>query len=294
MPLRILVGTTIRQGGKTNGAAIPLRYLHRPEHDLGQDGGALAALRAPGLRKRMALRPPRPAEPADRPVLRGVVAARRAGGADGEDPRRHPRHLQHVPLPADRGQDGGNGRPHLERPARDRAGRRLVRARARDVRDPVPGDQGAGQPLYGSGPGRRPDDARGHELVRGRVLPAARRAIAAGERAKAATATCAWSVRAADAEDSRPIRGHVERLWHARGDARAQPDARRLLPRDRARPRHARPLTLLLGAEGRPGPVDVEGRLLQRARAVCRGGRQPVHPRPAGRRPDRPAGLGGG
>jgi alkanesulfonate monooxygenase SsuD/methylene tetrahydromethanopterin reductase-like flavin-dependent oxidoreductase (luciferase family) len=36
---------------------------------------------------------------------------------------------------------------------------------------------------------------------------------------------------AADAEDRRHVRRHVERVWDAGGDARAQPDAGRLLPR---------------------------------------------------------------
>src|SRR5207249_11990467 len=31
---------------ESNDPAIPFRYLHRPEHDLGKDGRALAALRA--------------------------------------------------------------------------------------------------------------------------------------------------------------------------------------------------------------------------------------------------------
>src|SRR5437870_622035 len=96
------------------------------------------------------------------PLLRGLVAACRTGGADREDQGRHPRDVQHLPLPADRGQDGGDRRPHRQWQARDRAGSRLVRARAHDVRHRVSGNQRAGRRALTSRPGRcLPDWRRG-------------------------------------------------------------------------------------------------------------------------------------
>src|SRR2546426_68911 len=109
---------------ESNDPSVPFRYLHRPEHDLGKDGRAVAAVRAPGLRERVTVRSPDPAEPPEWPLLRGVVAARRTGGADRKDQGRAlaPRqHSKAASAPGARGvraahaQDRRHVRGHMER-----------------------------------------------------------------------------------------------------------------------------------------------------------------------------------
>src|ERR1700738_3036476 len=99
---------------RRDGSTFPIRHLHRPEHDLGEDRPALAAVRAAGIRERVALRPPDPAQPPGVPLLLGLDAAGGAGRPYSVDPDRGARHLEHFPLPVSAGQGSGDRRPHLK------------------------------------------------------------------------------------------------------------------------------------------------------------------------------------
>src|SRR6266566_1789753 len=113
--------------GGANGSSIPIRYLHRPEHDLGEKRRALAVVRAAWLRERLGMRSPRPAQPSAGTLPRGMDLARGPRGTNRKNPDRGARDVQYVPPPVCPGQDGGHRGSHLQRAVGDWARRRLVR-----------------------------------------------------------------------------------------------------------------------------------------------------------------------
>ena len=172
-----------RRSARDGTAAVRSGVLDQP-HRL-----AVAPRRVPGRRagrlgQPLGGRPParRRGRP-DRRQARGLGDALGARGPDRAHPPRPARRREHVPEPGPDREARDDRRPPLGRSPRPRAGRRLVRARARRVRDRF--RQRVRRAARPARRGGRPDPAaarRGAGHARGPLLPDARRDLRAAPR----------------------------------------------------------------------------------------------------------------
>ncbi|CAA9522374.1 MAG: hypothetical protein AVDCRST_MAG73-208, partial [uncultured Thermomicrobiales bacterium] len=271
----------------------PVRPPNGADPRLGNAGRAVATLRGTWLRQSLGAGPLRRPVAAGGAVFGGLDAALRAGDVDRAGQDRGPRLLQHVPAPGAAGEAGGDRRPRLRRPVGGRAGGRVVRAGARDVRPPVPAAGRAGGAVPGGGRGGGRAAAARNDHVRRAVLPATGRDLPSGAGAAPASAAGARRPRAEDAGRRRRPRRRLELLRHAGGDTRPRRPPRRRLRRRRARPRRRPPLApVRADADAGRAPLGFGGRVSGLRRPLPRGRGRGVHPPTPGRRRDRGARRG--
>ena len=221
-------------------AALPpahgarVRVIGSPAHgplpdDRGPGGRDLAAVAGAGAGLRGGRRPGAvPLRPPAQPLrAQGARLARRVGDDRGAGrphehaAARHARLPRHVPPSLRRGEDGRGRRPRVGRARRARPRSRLVRARARRLRLPVPAAEGAHGHARRAARDRPRPVGRRRVLVRGRALrPRGPRRAAEAAPAAAPAAADGWQGRPARRGAGRPLGGRVQHpVRAARGRA---------------------------------------------------------------------------